>query len=127
MLKLPIYLDNNATTPMDPRVLEAMLPYFTNVYGNASSSHRFGRSAESAIEDARELIAQIFNCRPNEIIFTSGGSESDNLAVRGAAWAARQQGKGTHLITTPIEHGAISKTINQLVNEHSNGWLMLEI
>jgi len=122
-----IYLDHSATTPVDARVLEAMLPYFTNVYGNASSSHRFGRSAESAIEDARELIAQIFNCRPNEIIFTSGGSESDNLAVRGAAWAARQQGKGTHLITTPIEHGAISKTINQLVNEQGFQQTVLKV
>lgn len=122
-----IYLDHSATTLVDARVLEAMLPYFTNVYGNASSSHRFGRSAESAIEDARELIAQIFNCRPNEIIFTSGGSESDNLAVRGAAWAARQQGKGTHLITTPIEHGAISKTINQLVNEQGFQQTVLKV
>ncbi|MBN8619411.1 MAG: cysteine desulfurase [Anaerolineae bacterium] len=122
-----IYLDHSATTPVDARVLEAMLPYFTNVYGNASSSHRFGRSAENAIEDARELIAQIFNCRPNEIIFTSGGSESDNLAVRGAAWAARQQGKGTHLITTPIEHGAISKTINQLVNEQGFQQTVLKV
>lgn len=122
-----IYLDHSATTPVDARVLEAMLPYFTNVYGNASSSHRFGRSAENAIEDARELIAQIFNCRPNEIIFTSGGSESDNLAVRGAAWAARQQGKGTHLITTPIEHGAISKTVNQLVNEQGFQQTVLKV
>lgn len=122
-----IYLDHSATTPVDARVLEAMLPYFTNVYGNASSAHGFGRSAENAIEDARELIAQIFNCRPNEIIFTSGGSESDNLAVRGAAWAARQQGKGTHLITTPIEHGAISKTVNQLVNEQGFQQTVLKV
>lgn len=107
-----IYLDHSATTPTDPRVVQAMLPYFTEVYGNASSSHRFGRAAENAIEDARETIAAILKCQPKEIIFTSGGSESDNLAVRGAAWAARS--RGNHLITTPIEHGAISKTVEQL-------------
>ncbi len=110
----PIYLDHSATTPVDPRVVQAMLPYFTEVYGNASSAHSFGRSAEHAIESARETIATVLKCKPKEIIFTSGGSESDNLAVRGAAWSARQQGKGTHLITTPIEHGAIGKTIEQL-------------
>ncbi len=109
-----IYLDHSATTPVDPRVLEAMIPYFTEVYGNASSAHYFGRSAENAIEDAREVIASVLKCKPKEVIFTSGGSESDNLAIRGAAWAARQQGKGTHLITTPIEHGAVGKTIEQL-------------
>ena len=109
-----IYLDHSATTPTDPRVVQTMLPYFTEVYGNASSAHSFGRNAENAIEDARETIARVLNCQPDEIVFTSGGSESDNLAVRGAAWAARQQGKGTHLITTPIEHGAVGKTIDQL-------------
>lgn len=109
-----IYLDHSATTATDPRVVEAMLPYFTEVYGNASSAHRFGRSAENAIEDARETIASILNCSPSEIIFTSGGSESDNLAVRGAAWSARQAGRGTHLITTSIEHGAVGNTIAQL-------------
>lgn len=107
-----IYLDHSATTPADPRVVQAMLPYFTEVYGNASSSHRFGRAAENAIEDARETIAAILKCQPKEIIFTSGGSESDNLAVRGAAWASRS--RGNHLITTPIEHGAIGKTVEQL-------------
>ncbi len=109
-----IYLDHSATTPCDTRVVETMLPYFTDVYGNASSSHRFGQKADRAIEDARETIARILNCQPAEIIFTSGGSESDNLAVRGGAWSARQNGRGTHLITTPIEHGAIGKTVEQL-------------
>jgi cysteine desulfurase len=112
----PIYHDHSATTPTDPRVVDAMLPYFTEVYGNASSAHRHGRSAEAAIEDARETIAGVLNCKPSEIIFTSGGSEGDNLAVRGAAWAARSRGKGTHLITTPIEHGAVGKTIDQLAS-----------
>ncbi len=110
----PIYLDHSATTPVDPRVVQAMLPYFTEVYGNASSAHSYGRSAEHAIESARETIATVLKCKPKEIVFTSGGSESDNLAVRGAAWYARQAGRGTHLITTPIEHGAIGKTIEQL-------------
>ena len=112
----PIYLDQSATTPVDPRVVDAMLPYFTEVYGNASSAHRHGRSAEAAIEDARETIAGVLNCKPSEIVFTSGGSEGDNLAVRGAAWSARAHGKGTHLITTPIEHGAVGKTIDQLAS-----------
>ncbi|HEX2620918.1 MAG TPA: cysteine desulfurase family protein [Phototrophicaceae bacterium] len=111
-----IYLDHSATTPTDPQVVEAMLPYFTEVYGNPSSIHGFGRKAELAVEDARETIARIFNCQPEEVIFTSGGSESDNLAIRGAAWAAKQQGKGHHLITTPIEHDAISRTVRQLAN-----------
>lgn len=109
-----IYLDHSATTPTDPRVVQAILPYFTEVYGNASSSHSFGRAAESAIEDARETIALVLNCQPSEIIFTSGGSESDNLALRGAAWAYRQ--RGNHIITTPIEHGAIGKTVDQLTS-----------
>lgn len=109
-----IYLDHSATTPVDPRVVEAMLPYFSEIYGNASSSHVFGRQAESAIEDAREAVARGLGCKPSEVIFTGCGSESDNLAVRGAAWAASQQGRGTHLITSPIEHGAVGKTVEQL-------------
>jgi cysteine desulfurase len=107
-----IYLDHSATTPTDPRVLEAMLPYFTDIYGNGSSAHRFGRSAERAIEDARESIARQLNCKPVEIVFTSSGTESDNLALRGAAWARREQGQ--HLITTKVEHSAILRTSEQL-------------
>jgi cysteine desulfurase len=109
-----IYLDHSASTPTDPRVVEAMLPYFSEVYGNASSIHSFGRKAEQAIEDARETIARILNCKSSEIVFTSGGSESDNLAVRGAGWMKRSRGEGHHLITTPIEHSAVIKTVNQL-------------
>jgi cysteine desulfurase len=109
-----IYLDHSATTPLDPRVLETMLPYFTQIYGNASSAHSIGRKAENAIEEAREVVASVLNCDASEIIFTSGGSESDNLAIRGAAWAAFERGKGNHLITTPIEHGAVGKTVEQL-------------
>ncbi|MFZ4812908.1 MAG: cysteine desulfurase family protein [Phototrophicaceae bacterium] len=109
-----IYLDHAATTPTDPRVVEAMMPYFTQVYGNASSAHQFGRDAESAIEDARARVARVLNCTPNEVVFTSGGSEGDNLAVRGAAWGAKHSSKGNHLITTPIEHSAVVKTLQQL-------------
>jgi len=107
-----IYLDHSATTPTDPRVLEAMLPYFNDVYGNGSSAHGYGRKAEQAIEDARETVARIFNCKPPEVVFTSGGTESNNLALRGAAWA--QRAKGNHLITSPIEHAAILRTTQQL-------------
>jgi cysteine desulfurase len=109
-----VYLDHSATTPTDLRVLDVMLPYFSDIYGNALSAHQFGRKAEHAIETARMTIAKILNCKPSEIIFTSGGSESDNLAIRGAAWTAKQAGKGNHLITTPIEHSAIGKTIQQM-------------
>src|SRR5215211_2031806 len=104
MQRRSVYLDHSATTPADPRVVEAMLPYFTEVYGNASSVHSFGRNAEQAIEDARDAMARVLNCKASEIVFTSGGTESDNLAIRGAAWHARQNGKGRHMITTPIEH-----------------------
>jgi cysteine desulfurase len=110
-----VYLDHSATTPTDPRVVEAMLPYFTEVYGNPSSAHSFGRKAEAAVETARETIARILNCQPSEIVFTSGGSEGDNLALRGAAWSARKAGKGARLITTPVEHDAVVKTVEQLV------------
>ncbi len=118
-----IYLDHSATTPTDPRVLDAMLPYFTATYGNSASAHTFGRSAEDAVETARETIARILNCDSREIVFTSGASESNNLALRGAAWKARQAGQGNHLITTTIEHTAVIKTIEQMTDvmgfEHS--------
>jgi cysteine desulfurase len=109
-----VYLDHSATTPTDPRVVEAMLPYFTEVYGNASSSHGFGRKAESAVEQARETVAGILNCQPSEIVFTSGGSESDNLAIRGAAWFMRHYANKRHLVSAPTEHEAVGKTIKQL-------------
>lgn len=109
-----IYLDHSASTPVDPRVLDAMLPYFTEVYGNASSAHRAGRRAEQAVEDARETVARVLNCKPSEVVFTGGGTESDNLAVRGAAWARR--GQGNHMLTTPMEHSAIGRTAAQLAD-----------
>lgn len=114
MMRRQVYLDHSATTPVDARVVEAMMPYMTEVFGNASSAHAAGRRAEQAVEGARETIARIFNCKPSEIVFTSGGTESDNLALRGAAWAARANGGGNHLITTPIEHSAVGKTVDQL-------------
>lgn len=103
-----VYLDHSATTPVDARVLEAMLPYLSDFYGNASSAHSFGRRTEQAVEDARESIARILNCKPQEIVFTSGGTESDNLALRGVAWARREQGK--HLVVSSVEHSAVLRT-----------------
>lgn len=109
-----VYLDYSASTPTDPRVVEAMLPHFADDYGNSSSAHSAGRRAERAVEAARETLAHIFNCQPKEIVFTSGGTESNNLAIRGAAWARRTHGH--HLITTPIEHSAVTRTVDQLVD-----------
>ncbi len=109
-----VYLDYSASTPLDPRVLEAMLPYFSVVYGNPSSAHQQGRRAAQAVENARETVAQVLNCMPAEIVFTGGGSESDNLALRGAAWDARQSGKPSRLITSPVEHSAVTNTVRQL-------------
>src|SRR5690606_39782342 len=92
-------------------VVDAMLPYFTEHYGNPASAHGFGRKAEQAVEDARETIARLLNCKPSEIVFTSGGTESDNLAIRGAALTARQTGRANHLVTTSVEHNAVGKTV----------------
>jgi cysteine desulfurase len=108
-----IYMDHAATTPVDSKVVEAMLPYFTERYGNASSLHHKGREASDAMEQSRETVAEILGCKPREVIFTSCGTESDNLALRGVAFAQAEQGK-RHLITTSIEHHAISHTMEQL-------------
>jgi cysteine desulfurase len=109
-----LYLDYAATTPIDSRVLEAMLPYLGLHFGNPSSVHSFGRRAEKGLESARRAVAQVLNCAPSDIIFTGCGSEADNLAVRGMALAAREQRRANHLITSPIEHEAVLATVHQL-------------
>jgi cysteine desulfurase len=109
-----VYLDHAATTPVDPRVLDAMLPYFTEVYGNPASIHTFGKRAEFALDTARQTLAEVLSCSDKEVVFTSGGSESDNLALRGIALAAREQRSANHILTTKIEHPAVTKTAEQL-------------
>ncbi len=103
----PVYLDNAATTPVDPRVVDAMRPYWLEDWGNPSSVYAVGRRARRALDDARDRIAQVLNCRANEIIFTSCGSESDNLAVRGGALAQSEQHGWKHIVTSRIEHHAV--------------------
>ena len=110
-----IYLDNSATTYTDKEVLQKMLPYFSEVYGNGSSQHFFGREALVAIDEAREKVAKAIGAKPTEIYFTSGGTESDNWAIKGAAHALRE--KGNHIITTAIEHPAVIKTCQALEKE----------
>jgi len=114
----PVYLDYAATTPLDPRVLEAMLPHFSTEFGNPSSIHRWGQHAEAAVERARETIAAFLHASPSEILFTSGGSESDNLALRGAAFAQRRMRDANHILTTPVEHPAVLRTARSLAGEH---------
>jgi cysteine desulfurase len=112
-VKLPIYMDNHATTPMDPRVLQAMLPYFTEKFGNAASrNHSFGWAGEEAVETARQQIASLINATAKEIIFTSGATESDNLMIKGVAEMYRE--KGNHIITQAIEHKAVLDTCKRL-------------
>lgn len=113
MLKLPIYLDNNATTPMDERVLQAMIPYFTHNFGNAASrSHSFGWTAEEAVDYAREQVAKLVNASEKEIIFTSGATESNNLAIKGVFEMYAEKGK--HIITLTTEHKAVLDTCKHL-------------
>ena len=110
-----IYLDHNATTPVHPEVMEAMQPYFTEKFGNASSIHQSGREAKSALEDARQKSAELLGCKPSELYFTSGGTESDNFAIKGTAFANRD--KGEHIITSSIEHHAVDVSCKFLEKE----------
>jgi cysteine desulfurase len=109
-----VYLDYAATTPLDKRVLDTMMPYFNKEFGNPSSIHFHGQHAEAAMEDARQNAANLFGVKSREIIFTSGGTESDNLAVRGSAMAQKEKYGKRHLLTTPVEHHAVSQTMEQL-------------
>src|SRR5579864_48631 len=113
-MKTPIYFDNHATTPMDPRVLQAMLPYFTEKFGNAASrNHPFGWESEKAVEKAREQIAAAINADPKEIVFTSGATESNNLAIKGALEMYGAT-RGRHIITLKTEHKAVLDTCKYL-------------
>jgi cysteine desulfurase len=107
-----IYLDNSATTPVDPRVLDAMLPYLTEKFGNPSSIHFFGQEARAAVDKSRHQVAALINSRPNEVVFTSGGTESNNLAIRGLLEANERHGK--HIITSSIEHSAVKNVCEDL-------------
>lgn len=114
-----IYLDHGASTPVDPRVVAVMTPYWSEIYGNTGSHHAYGRYASRALETARTSIAELLNARPSEIVFTGSGSESDNLALRGVMWSARANQQGNHLIISAIEHSAIKKTAVQLRDYHN--------
>lgn len=109
-----IYLDYSATTPVDSRVVDAMSPFFNVSFGNPSSVHRFGQIAESAIDSSRESVARVLNCSPDEIVFTSCGSESDNLAIRGAAYAMREKTGAKWILASRAEHPAVTKTLEHL-------------
>lgn len=109
-----IYLDHAATTATDPRVVEAMLPYFNTAYGNPSSIYRLGRAALEGVDEARETVASLLGAKRKEIVFTSGGSEADNLAIKGVAFAQRDAGKGNHIITSAIEHHAVLHAVEYL-------------
>ena len=115
MLRLPIYMDNHATTRTDPRVVDAMLPYFSEHYGNAASVHSFGQHAADAVDEARAQIAALIHAAPKEIVFTSGATESNNLALKGAGSMYRRQ--GNHIVTTQIEHRAVLDPCRRLERE----------
>lgn len=115
MVKTPIYFDHAATTPLCEEAFDKMKPYFTEKFGNANSQHCFGREAVKAVDEARDTIASIINCKPGELYFTSGGTESDNWALRGIASAHKDKGK--HIIISPIEHAAMITTAKELVKD----------
>ncbi len=109
-----IYLDYAATTPLDPIVQNKMTPFFAEEFGNSSSIHSWGQKAENALESARESVAESLRCDPDEIIFTSGGSESDNLALRGVAFMRRKMTGANRILISPVEHPAVHETARQL-------------
>jgi cysteine desulfurase len=113
-----IFLDYASTTPVDPSVVDAMMPYFNQSYGNSSSIHYYGQQAEHALESSRQVVADLIGAQPREIIFTSCGSESDNLALRGVAFAERRQRGAAHILISSVEHHAISNTADQLQDLH---------
>ncbi len=114
MNRTDIYLDHAATTPVDPLVLAAMQPYFSDRFGNASSIYAAGREARAGLDRSRATIASFLRCQAREIVFTSGGTESDNLAVKGVAWWNRLQNRGNHIVTTMIEHHAVLNSVEFL-------------
>lgn len=122
-----LYLDNAATTPVRPEVLEAMAPYLTRWFGNASSHHTVGETAAAALDDARARVARVVGMRASDVIFTSGGTESDNLAVKGIAVAARQNRGARHVVTSPIEHEAILESVDHLRRIHGFAVTMLPV
>src|SRR5437660_8357358 len=117
-----VYLDHSATTPVDPRVVEAMLPYLTEKFGNASSVHLFGQEARAAADRARRQVAILIGARANEIVFTSGGTEANNLAIRGVCELAEPHGR--HIITSSIEHPSVRGVIESLAKR---GWAVTRL
>ncbi len=113
-----VYLDYAATTPVDERVVQAMLPYFSEIFGNPSSIHFYGQQAEAALEDSRRVVADCLHARTEEIIFTACGTESDNLALRGVAFSQQKRKNASHILISPVEHHAVSQTARQLADEH---------
>jgi cysteine desulfurase len=114
MMNRGVYLDYSASTPVDPRVTQAMLPYFSEAFGNPSSIHQWGQRTEAAVEQARETIAEILDCSMQEVVFTSCGSESDNLALRGVALEARKARRANHILVSPVDHHAVLHTAQDL-------------
>ena len=127
MTKKRIYLDHAATTPVDVRVLDAMQPYWSEYFGNTSSVHAVGREAQQGLDQARQMVAAVLECSPQEVIFTGCGTESDNLAIRGVAFAARAAKRGNHIITLPIEHHAVGATVEQLRTVHGFEVTLVEV
>ncbi len=114
-MKHPVYLDYNATTPVDPEVAKEMIPYIDYFYANPSSSYSIGRSNKDTVENARNQVAELINCHPGEIVFTSCATESNNLAIKGIAWA--NSDKGRHIITSAIEHPAVTEVCKYLSSQ----------